>query len=210
MAHNLSKKDLVILTEARRSVLKDGIIKYFEIDQSRSTILKKVMFYLSETISWKYWRWTQAMFYMPKLSGLSLPKELAEKILLEGIDKHRAELERYIPAIKNRDYFNSFSKFYNSAVLISLLTVVPYLTHNYYVEQIKIGEANAAEILSPLVQTTQDMAKVNYLEEKEQGALEKYIEAYTLKYGSTPSEQDVKQVKVVLHAKILAEQNQTP
>ncbi|MGZ3726755.1 MAG: hypothetical protein ACXWPX_10185 [Pseudobdellovibrio sp.] len=208
---NLSARDLQVLSEARRQVLADGIVKYFGIDQNRTGFWKQAIHYLSESASWKYWRWTQAAFYMPKLVGLSVPPELAEKLLLDGIEPHRAELERVIPNVRNREYFNQFSKFYNAAVLVSLLTVVPYMTHNYYVEQMHKGDAQAAQILQPLVQTTDDMSKINYMEQEESGAVEKYIDSYTAKYGSAPSADQVQQVKVVIHARILAEtQNPDP
>lgn len=205
LSAQVSKRDQLILSEARRSVLTDGIVKYFEIDQSHTTFWKKMLFYLSESTSWKYWRWTQAMIYMPKLMGVSLPKDLAEKLLIDGLDEHRAELERYVPAVKSRAYFNSFSKLYNSAVVAALLTVVPYMTHSYYVEQMKIGEANAAQILQPLVKTTEDMAQINYLDMKESGAVEKYIEAYTVKYGTAPSLEQVSQAKKVIHQRLISE-----
>ena len=203
-----SRAELAVVADARRSLLADGIIRYFEIDTTRSTLWKKSMHYLGQAVSWKYWRWSQAAFYMPKFMGKSLPPALAEKILLEGLNRHRTEVERYIPAIRGRTYFNQFSRFYNTAVLVSLFTVVPYLTHNYYVSQTQAGERNAVAMMAPLVETSDQMAHTNFLEQKENGALEKYAEAYADKYGEEPTPAQLEEVRRVIHERILAEMPQ--
>lgn len=200
-----TRSELTAVADARRTLLADGIIKYFGIDTTRSTLWKKSMHVLGQAVSWKYWRWSQAAFYMPKLMGKSLPPELAEKILLEGLDRHRAEVERYIPAIRGRAYFNQFSRFYNTTVLVALFTVVPYMTHNYYVAQMQAGERNAVTMMAPLVETSDQMARTNFLEQREQGALEKYAEAYTEKYGVEPTTEQLEEVRVVIHEKIMSE-----
>lgn len=139
---------------------------------------------------------------MPKLVGVALPPELAHKILLEGLSAHRTEVERYLPQIRNRSFFNTFSKVYNMALIASLFTVVPYLTHDFYQEQIKIGEANALQVFAPLLHTTQEMAKVDQLMQKEVGALEKYVEAYRQEYGSEPTSEQIETAQQLIRKKL--------
>lgn len=199
---DLSRSEKDALSEARRSLLNEGIIRHFELDKAKTGFFKKFGFYFSQTASWKYWRWSFAWMGMPKLVGLALPPELAHKILLEGLSAHRDEVERYLPQIRNRSFFNTFSKVYNMALVASLFTVVPYLTHDFYQEQMKIGEENAIQMFAPLQQTTSDMAKVDQLMQRETGALEKYIEAYKLKYGSEPNAEEIEAAKIAIHKKI--------
>lgn len=198
----LTTAERAALSEARRSLLADGIIKHFSLDKERNGFWKKFGYYFSQTTSWKYWRWASAWLVMPKLVGGSLPPELAHKILLEGLDAHRAEVEKYLPQIKTKSFFNKFSKAYNLAVVASLFTIVPYLTNNFYQEQMQLGQQQAQQILAPLVQNTHDMAKVDQMMQKELGALEKYIEAYQIKYGHQPSEEQIEQVRQIIHARI--------
>lgn len=201
----LSAYERSVLAESRRSLVADGIIKHFGLDKERKGFLQKFGYGFSQAISWKYWRWASAWLVMPKLVGNALPPELAHKVLLEGLDAHRSEVEKYIPEIKGRDYFNKFSKVYNYAVVISLFTVVPYMTHSYYVEQMKIGQEQAQMILAPLAKTSQDMANVDQMMQKELGALDKYIEAYHLKYSKMPTEEQIEQVRQVIHQRIQVE-----
>ena len=199
---NLSFTEKKVLSEARRSLVNEGIIKHFGLGNQKNGFFKKLGFYFSESISWKYWRWSFAWVGMPKLVKTSLPPELAHKILLEGLAPHRAEVERYLPQIKNRGFFNAFSKAYNIALVTALFTVVPYLTHDYYQEQMKIGQENAVQVFAPLLHTTDGMAKVNQLMMKELGALEKYIAAYTQKYGHEPTSQEIEAAKKMIKTKL--------
>ncbi|MEQ1724035.1 MAG: hypothetical protein ABL930_12735, partial [Pseudobdellovibrio sp.] len=202
-AKKLSGSEKAALSEARRSLMSDGIIKHFDLNRERKGILAKTGKALSVATSWKYWRWSMAWLVMPKLVGQSLPPELAHKILLEGLDAHRAEVEKYMPYIKTRDGFNKFSKVYNYTVLVALFTVVPYLTHGYYVEQMQLGVEQAKQIYAPLVQNTFDMAQVDQLMQKELGALDKYIESYNLKYGHMPTDAQLDQVRQVIHERVM-------
>lgn len=198
----LSGTEKNILSESRRTLMSDGIVKHFGLTNPKSGFFRKLGFYFSQGVSWKYWRWSFAWMGMPKLVGTALPPELAHKILLEGLDAHRAEVEKYLPQIKSRGFFNTFSKVYNLALIASLFTVVPYLTHDYYQEQVKIGQQNALQVFAPLVHTTQDMAKVDQLMHRELGALEKFIEAYQLKYGEEPSIAEINAAKEAIKIKL--------
>lgn len=199
---NLTRVEKNILSEGRRSLLNDGIIKHFNLNASKTGFFKKFGFYFSQTTSWKYWRWSFAWMGMPKLVGMALPPELAHKILLEGLEAHRVEVENYLPQIRNRTFFNTFSKVYNVALITSLFTVVPYLTHDFYQEQMKIGQENALQVFAPLLQTTHEMAKIDQLMQREVGALEKYIEAYELKYGEAPTPEQIEAAQATIKLKI--------
>lgn len=201
VAEKLSKNDLLLLSQVRRTLLKDGVAKHFGIDQyaPKSGIFKKSYDTFMQAFSWKYWRWTQSPIMMPKLVGLSIPLELAQKIAWEGLDKHRTEVEKYFPAVKNRQTFNQLSKLYNYLVLTSMLTVVPYYTHEYYVEQIKLGEARAEQMLIPLVKTTEEMSKIDYAEQKELAALEKYVQTIETKENRKMTEAEIELVRIRIH-----------
>ena len=199
---DLSGAEKTVLSEARRSLMREGIVRHFELDKSKTGFFKKFGFYFSQAASWKYWRWSFAWMGMPKLVGTALPPELAHKILLEGLDKHIKEVERYLPQIRNRRFFNTFSKVYNLALVASLFTVVPYLTHDFYQEQMKIGQENALQIFAPLLNTTQEMSKVDQLMLRESGALEKYVEAYRLKYQAEPTIAEIEAAQQAIRKKL--------
>ena len=199
---NLTFTEKNILSEARRSLLNEGLTKHFGLSDQKSGFFKKFGYYFSQSISWKYWRWSTAWVGMPKLVGTSIPPELAHLILLEGLDAHRAEVEKYLPQINNRKFFNIFSRVYNVALITSLFTVVPYLTHDYYQEQMKLGQQNALQIFAPLLTTTKEMAQVDQLMQKEVGALEKYITLYTVKNGQEPSPEHIEAAKKAIKAKL--------
>ena len=198
----LTSYEKSVLAESRRALVADGIIKHFGLDKERKGFFQKFGYGFSQATSWKYWRWATAWMLMPKLVGNALPPELAHKILLEGLNVHRSEVEKYMPQIKGRDFFNKFSKVYNYAVVISLFTVVPYMTHSYYVEQMKIGQEQAQQILAPLSQTAHDMAQVDQLMQKEIGALDKYIESYNEKYGKMPTEEQIEKARQAIHQRL--------
>ena len=199
---NLSRTEKRVLSEARRSLMSEGIIRHFDLDKSRTGFFKKFGFYFSQAASWKYWRWSFAWMGMPKLVGTALPPELAHKILLEGLDAHRTEVEKYLPQIRNRSFFNTFSKGYNIALVASLFTVVPYLTHDFYQEQIKIGQENALQVFAPLLQTTGEMSKVNQQLQREVGALERYVEAYRQKYNAEPTPEQIEAAQLAIIKKL--------
>lgn len=201
---NLSRTEKTVLSEARRSVMSEGIIRHFELDKARSGFFKKFGVYFSVASSWKYWRWSFAWMGMPKLVGTALPPELAHKILLEGLDQHRTEVEKYLPQLRSRSFFNTFSKVYNIALVTSLFTVVPYLTHDFYQEQMKIGQENALQVFAPLMQTTTDMAKVDQQMQREIGALEKYVEAYRQKYSAEPTPEQIEAAQLAIRKKMSA------
>lgn len=199
---NLSRGEKAALSDARRSLMSEGIIKHFDLDKSKSGLLHKIMSVLSPAVSWKYWRWASSWLVMPKLVGTSLPPELAHKILLEGLDKHRTDVEKYIPAIKYRNHFNTFSKIYTVTAITALFTVVPYLTFDFYQTQMQLGKEQAQQILAPLEQSSREMATLDQMMVKELGALERYIESYKLKYGSEPSEEQLEKVRLIIRNKI--------
>ena len=199
---NLSRAEKTVLSEARRSVMSEGIIRHFELDKSKSGFFKKFGQYFSVATSWKYWRWSFAWMGMPKLVGTALPPELAHRILLDGLDAHRTEVEKYLPQIRNRAFFNTFSKVYNIALVASLFTVVPYLTHDFYQEQMKIGQENALKVFAPLLQTTVEMSKVDQLMQRETGALEKYVEAYREKYNAEPTPEQIEAAQLAIRKKL--------
>lgn len=199
---DLSRAEKTVLSEARRSLMSEGIIRHFELDKSKTGFLQKFGRYFSVASSWKYWRWSFAWLGMPKLVGTALPPELAHRILLEGLDAHRGEVEKYLPQIRNRAFFNTFSKIYNIALVASLFTVVPYLTHDFYQEQIKIGQENALQVFAPLLQTTIEMSKVDHLMQREAGALEKYVEAYRQKYSAEPTPEQIEAAQLAIRKKL--------
>ncbi len=198
----LSYGEKSILSEARRSLVNEGLIKHFALNNPKSGFFKKFSYYFSQSISWKYWRWSVAWVAMPKLLGVSLPPELAHKILLEGLNAHRSEVEKYLPQINSRAYFNTFSKVYNTALVTALFTVVPYLIHDFYQEQMLLGIEQARLLFEPLLNTTHEMSQVDQLLQKEIGALEKYNEAYQLKYGVWPTPEQIEAAKEAIAAAI--------
>lgn len=197
----LSKYESQVLSEARRSLLQQGIIKFFELDKPK-TGLKKYLSYLTPAVSWQYWRWSMALMGMPKLVGTSFPAELAHKVLIEGLDSHRDEVEKYLPQIRGREYFNLFSRAYNKAIILSLFTIVPYMLHDYSQMQIEIGNERAVQIWRPLVQSTQEMAKVNQVTEKEMGALEHYISLFNAKNGRDPDANELQLARLLIRKKL--------
>lgn len=197
----LSKYELEVLSEARRSVLQQGIARFFKLDKPK-TGFKKYLSYLTPAVSWKYWRWSTAMLGMPKLVGTSLPPELAHKVLIEGLETHRAEVEKYLPQIRGRQFFNLFSKSYNMAVILSLFTIVPYMAHDYAQVQMEIGNDRAIQIWQPLVKSTQEMALVNQISEKEIGALENYISLFTTKHGRVPDQNEIELARQIIRTKL--------
>lgn len=206
---HLSGFEKTALSDARRSLLAEGITKYFDLNNQKSGLFSKVMRGFSQTISWKYWRWASSWLVMPKLVGASLPPELAHRILLEGLDQHRAEVEKYIPAIKYRNYYNQFAKIYTATAITALFTIVPYLTYDFYQTQMQIGKVEAHKILAPLEESSREMAQVDQLMLKELGILEKYIQAYKEKYGTEPSVEQLDQVRQSIKAKIHSSQKQS-
>ena len=204
---DLSRSEKMVLSEARRSLMSEGIIRHFELDKAKNGFFKKFGQYFSVASSWKYWRWSFAWMGMPKLVGTALPPELAHKILLEGLDAHRTEVEKYLPQIRNRSFFNTFSKVYNVALVASLFTVVPYLTHDFYQEQMKIGQENALQVFAPLLQSTNEMAKLDQVMEREAGALEKYLEAYRQKYNAEPTPEQIEAAQMAIRKKLAQNQS---
>lgn len=204
---DLSRSEKMVLSEARRSLMSEGIIRHFELDKAKNGFFKKFGYYFSVASSWKYWRWSFAWMGMPKLVGTALPPELAHKILLEGLDAHRTEVEKYLPQIRNRSFFNTFSKVYNFALVASLFTVVPYLTHDFYQEQMKIGQENALQVFAPLLQSTNEMAKLDQVIERETGALEKYVEAYRQKYNAEPTPEQIEAAQLAIRKKLAQSQS---
>lgn len=198
---NLSAAENKALSEAQRKLLSEGLLQYFSNQKNPTN--SKYLKILSSTFSYifnsKYWRWVQSPIIMPKLVGLSIPKELAEKVLLEGLEKHKAEVKKYIPLIETRAVFNKFSTIYNWMIVASVFTVLPYLTHQFYLEQVKIGEAKAVEIFKPLAETTKEMAEVNYALEKELGALEHYKKAFLEKYGRELTPEEIANAQKAIH-----------
>ncbi|MEK6628289.1 MAG: hypothetical protein AABY53_06655 [Bdellovibrionota bacterium] len=201
VSKNLTFVEKSILSEARRSIVNEGLIKHFGLNNSKSDFFKKFTHYFSEAISWKYWRWSMAWAGMPKLVGMSLPPELAHKILLEGLDAHRKEVEKYLPKIKGRAYFNMFSKVYNRVLVASLFTVLPYMVHDFYLQQMSMGVEQARLLFEPLLKTTEEMASVDQLAQKEIGALDKYIDAYQTKYGLRPSLEQIQAAQELIKTK---------
>jgi|GEM_PF-5387287 len=199
---NLSRNEKSILSEARRSLVNEGLIKHFGLNNPKSGFLKKFSQYFSQSVSWKYWRWSVAWMAMPKLVGLSLPPELAHKILLEGLEAHRTEVEKYLPQIKGRAFFNLFSRVYNTALVTAVFSIVPYLMHDLYVEQMNLGIEQARLFLEPLLQNSQEMAQMDQLMKKEIGILDKYIEGYQAKYGLLPTPEQIEAAKVEIKAAI--------
>ncbi|AZZ36959.1 hypothetical protein CIK05_09190 [Bdellovibrio sp. qaytius] len=197
----LTYSDKKTLSDVRRRLLMDGISKYLPIPKSNTGFWRKFFYYFSEAFSVKYLRWTTAQLWMPKLYGPQIPLELAKKIALDGLEAHQKEVEKYIPSVNRKAYFNAFSKTYNILIVTSLFTVLPYLTHDFYVEQMKIGEQAAVQMLNPIVESTREMANTDYILQKEEMTLEIYAQKFTEKHGRAPTDQELNLVRERLHNK---------
>ena len=57
--------------------------------------------------------------------------------------------------------------------------------------------------LEPLVKTTDDMAKVDYFEQKVEGALAQYYDAYLQKHGAEPTAEHLSEVEKIIRAKYI-------
>lgn len=206
----LTAREKQALSESRRALLMDGIAKTFQFNKKKSGLFSKAYYYFSQSISWKYWRWPNAPLCIPKLVGISMPVELAKKIAWEGLEAHQDEVEKYIPAIRTRAGFNQFSRIYNWTLLTSVFTIVPYTAHAYYEAKMEEGRELAHQQLAPLVQTTEEMAQVDYVLELEIGAIEKYKVAYRNKHKRELTEEEMKQVQAAIHQKLTQEYNFNP
>ncbi len=189
-----NKQTRQVISEARRRLLMDGVAKYFNISTNKSSFWS----YFSDIFSQKYFRWLAMPSYMSKSVGLSLPVDLAKQVAIDGLELHYQQVEKYIPAIRTRAGFNQFSSVYNHLVLVSLFTVVPYLTNQFYEEQMKLGDQQAAALFEPVVQTTQKMSQVDHQQEKIQLTMQIYQNHFLQKHGRLPTAAEMSAVQEML------------
>lgn len=202
LENKLTAKDKQILSDVRRALLADGIVKTFGLESKKSGMWRKFYGHFSKAFSWRYLRWLSPL-KLQKMVGIALPLELAQKIAWEGIDAHRGEIEKYLPKIRTRAVFNQFSKAYNVLVLSALLAVVPYLTYDFHQESMAQGQAVASQSLEGLVQISGELAKVDQLMEKELGALEKYKVGFARTYQREPTALELQEAQNSIHDKIM-------
>ncbi len=189
-----NKQERQVVSESRRRLLLDGVGNYFSISSEKAGFWR----YFSEIFSQKYLRWLAMPSYMSKSVGLTLPIDLAKLVAIDGLEPHRQQVEKYIPAIRTRAGFNQFSSVYNHLVLVSLFTVVPYVSNQFYQEQMKLGDQQAIAMFEPVVQTTAKMAQVDHQQEKIQLMMQIYQNHFLQKYGRLPTDAETSAVQAVL------------
>lgn len=192
-----TKEARQITSEARRRLLMDGVAKYFNIRSDKSSFWMT----FSGVFSQKYFRWLAMPSYMSKSVGLTLPVDLAKQIAIDGLESHRQQVEKYLPIIRTRAGFNQFSGWYNRLVLISLFTVVPYITNQFYQEQMKLGDQQAMALFEPVVQTTAKMAQVDHQQEKIKIIMQIYQNHFLEKHGRLPTADEMSAVRTMLMQK---------
>lgn len=192
--YSISRQERVALSDMRRSLLYDGLIKTLDLKQSKSTVLSRILFFLQQALSEKWWRWTYATIWSPQLVDYSMPIELARKVALEGYAAHRDEVAQYYPQINRRDIFNQFSKNYRMLTVIAIFTVFPYLVHDAYVTKMNESAQQAVELFKPLENYASQLAQVDQVEKSAQESLVIYRQDYKLNHnGQDISEQHAAQ-----------------
>ncbi len=186
----ISRQERVALSDIRRGLLYDGLIKTLDLNQSKSGVLSRVLVILQEALSEKWWRWTYATIWSPQLVNYSIPIELARKVALEGYAAHSDEVAQYYPQMNRRDVFNQFSKNYRMLAIASMFTVFPYLIHDAYVTKMSESAQQAVALFQPLADYARDLAQVDQVEKSAQEALAIYRQDYKLDHnGHDISEQ---------------------
>ncbi len=139
-----------------------------------------------------------------KIVGISIPVELAEKIALDGLDAHRAEVEKYLPKIRNKAVSNQFSRVINSLMLSALITVGPYLVYDNYITEAKNSEVQAVQQLSALTQISERLAKVDDQMQDELATLEIYRVDFAEKYHREPTARELQAAQKSIHATVIS------
>lgn len=199
----VTARDKQILSEVRRSLLTNGIVKTFGKADQKSGFWRKFFPRFSQVFRWKYWRWPLSMRFQ-KIVGISIPVELAEKIALDGLDAHRAEVEKYLPKIRNKAVFNQFSRVINSLMLSALITVGPYMVYDNYITEAKNSEVQAVQQLSALTQISERLAKVDDQMQDELATLEIYRVDFAEKYHREPTARELQAAQKSIHATVIS------
>jgi len=156
--------DRDIIFNARKSVLSQGLVNYLfkDVRQTfkKETKIKIVFELILKPFKDEYFRWTYAFLVAPKLKGSVLPAALAEKVLLDGLDAHRAELAPYLKTVHGKYVFNKLSSFYNWFIVLSLVSVIP-VTLYYYHQARDEGIDKAVKQLSAVELSTRKAAETS-------------------------------------------------
>lgn len=199
---SMAPEDQYVLSEARRQVLYEGLKNSFNFEERKSGFFNKFSFYFSKLFNDKYWRWSYAAIWTPELVGASLPVELAQKIIWDGVPTHRDEVAAYYPLIRTRAGFNQFSKIYHRLVIVSLFTVFPYMIHDYHQQMQKEGSEQAVAMLKPLIQSSEDLKSRDYVKESIDLAVQNYVKLYHDKYPDQKmTEEQLQQVRQAFEKK---------
>lgn len=199
---SISREDQYVLSEARRQVLYEGLKNSFNFEEKKSGFFNKFSFYFSKIFNDKYWRWSYAAIWTPELVGASLPVELAQKIIWDGISAHRDEVATYYPLIRTRAGFNQFSRVYHRLVIVSLFTVFPYMIHDYHQQIQKEGSEQAVMMLKPLLQSSEELKSRDYVKDSIDSAVQNYVQLYHEKYPDQKmTEQQLLQVRQAFEKK---------
>lgn len=201
-SEQLSLQDRIIFKQTQHSLLSKGLSGFLfhdlPVQPSLMAKIKKAIFTPFKDI---YFRWIYALAYMPKLNGSTLPYELAEKILWDGIDSHREELAPYLKTTYQKSFFNVFSSAYNW-ILVGTLTVGTYnLTTDLYYNVYLRGQQQAVELLTPTLEKSNKLAETDFREYSLQRDIENFKKQFELKYQRQPSPQELAYIESLIRAK---------
>lgn len=200
IAKNMSSRDQVLYRQAQHSLLAKGLENFFFDKQSKVNPSVRQKIFQSIMVPFKdiYMRWTYAWMLMPKLNGAVIPVDLAMKVLWEGVDAHRAELQPYILRAQTKNFFNTFSVVYNWSLVTAIFVGLPIYSHYVYQDIQVRGNEQIKVLFQPLVEQSQAAAQKDYVEVSKTLMRKNFYESFQAKYEREPTAYEKDLIEVAI------------
>ena len=202
--------DRNIIFNARKAILSQGLVNYLFKDSRQSfkkeTKVKIIFELILKPFKDEYFRWSYAFLIAPKLKGSVLPSALAEKILIDGIDAHRAELQPYLTTVHGKFIFNKLSSFYNWVIVISLVSIVPVSMY-YYNQARDAGIKKAVSQLTNVELSTRKAAETPAEVIKAEMHFANMVHNLERKYNRSLTSEELLKVRLYIEEKYNVELN---
>lgn len=188
----MSLQDKSIYQQARHSLLVDGLESYFFSNTNTPlSVRQKVFNLIMLPFQDIYFRWTYALFYMPKLNGAIMPPEIAAEVLWKGVNNTRELTKPYLIQTQGKYFFNVFSSAYNWTLVSAIFIGLPAFSYLTFSDLTEKGEKQAVQLFTPMLEHSKKSAEINYHELSKDKDEQYFYEEFKRQNNREPNQQEV-------------------
>ncbi|MFP5520253.1 MAG: hypothetical protein ACLGGX_10135 [Bdellovibrionia bacterium] len=176
-------------------LMREGITQLLPLTENSKTSLVR------QVLSSRKWEYLMLPFVLPSQSKVKIPRELLEKVVLDGFDKHQLEIEPFLARQNKHENYMAFRSLYAPTVLGTILVIQVSAAYD-------LIERQREERVNNLVRSIQQQQETilsdtnHFKDQLFNETLEQVIVDFRNTWGEEPTSEEMEKIRIQIQREL--------